>query len=229
MQIRIQAEEAKKQQEGFIDMTTHEIRNPLSAMQLCADGIVELITKFQASEGMGNQSVESVAQLLENNLDAAQTILLCAHHQKRIIDDVLTLSKLNATMLQVTPVDDQVENTIRQTLKMFHGELEAHKIGISFEIEDSYREAQIDWVLCDPARVKQVFINLLSNVSGTLLVCLVDISKLIFFRPSSLHVQRRDEILLLAWVLLPFRRQTVHCNQFNGFTQKSPIPIMILH
>lgn len=68
-------------------------------------------------------------------------------------------------MLQVTPVEDQVEDTIRKTLKMFQGELGAHDIQMNFEVEESYRKAEIDWVFCDPARVKQVFINLLSNVS----------------------------------------------------------------
>lgn len=68
-------------------------------------------------------------------------------------------------MLQVTPVEDQIEVTVRTTLKMFKGELGAHDIRMNFEVDESYREAKIDWVFCDPARVKQVFINLLSNVS----------------------------------------------------------------
>lgn len=140
----------------------HEIRNPLAAIQLCADGIVKSILDFQA---LKDKAEPFSQELLESNLDAAQTIVLCAQHQRRIIDDVLTLSKLNAAMLQVTPVEDQVESTVRGTLKMFQGELDAHEIRLTFVVEDSYKNLQIDWVFCDPARVKQVFINLLSNVS----------------------------------------------------------------
>jgi signal transduction histidine kinase len=100
-----------------------------------------------------------------SNLDAAQTIVLCAQHQKRIIDDVLTLSKLNSTMLHVTPVQVQVESTVRRTLKMFESELQAHDLQMTFVVEQSFQKAGIDWVYCDPVRLTQIFINLLTNVS----------------------------------------------------------------
>jgi signal transduction histidine kinase len=131
---------------------------------LCADGIANSLLKFLSSEEKG----PTISQdLLESNLDAAQTIVLCAQHQKRIIDDVLTLSKLNSTMLHVTPVQVQVETTVRRTLKMFESELQAHDIKMTFNVEPSYIEAKIDTVLCDPVRLTQVFINLLTNVSGS--------------------------------------------------------------
>jgi signal transduction histidine kinase len=140
----------------------HEMRNPLSAIMLCADGIASSILDFQALQ----EKADTLSQdLLESNLDAAQTIVLCAQHQKRIIDDVLTLSKLNSTMLHVTPVQVQVESTVRRTLKMFESELQAHDIQMTFVVEDSYEEAKVDWVFCDPVRLTQIFINLLTNVS----------------------------------------------------------------
>lgn len=139
------------------------MRNPLSAMLMCADGIAEALLDFQSSKD--KTAIMSNA-LVESNLDAAQTIVLCAQHQKRIIDDVLTLSKLNSTMLHVTPVQVPVEVTVRRTLKMFENELLAHDIEMSFVVEDSYREAKVDLVFCDPVRLTQIFINLLTNVSS---------------------------------------------------------------
>lgn len=53
-------------------MTTHEIRNPLAAIQLCADGIVDSIVEAK------NQPDYDYVHLLETNLDSAQTIVLCA-------------------------------------------------------------------------------------------------------------------------------------------------------
>src|SRR5271163_3071289 len=117
------------------------MRNPLSAILMCADGIAEALLDFQA---LKNKTAILSDSLVESNLDAAQTIVLCAQHQKRIIDDVLTLSKLNSTMLHVTPVQVQVETTVRRTLKMFENELLAHDIQLSFVVEDSYREAKVD-------------------------------------------------------------------------------------
>jgi hypothetical protein len=38
---------------------------------------------------------------LQNAMEAAQTILYCVEHQKRIVDDVLTLSKLDADLLEI--------------------------------------------------------------------------------------------------------------------------------
>jgi signal transduction histidine kinase len=143
----------------------HEMRNPLSAMLLCADGIAEALLDFQAAK---NKTAILSDALVENNLDAAQTIVLCANHQKRLIDDVLTLSRLNTTMLHVTPVQVQVETTLRGTMKMFDNEFLANGIQDSFEVEESYREAKVDSVFCDPARLVQVFINLLTNVSAFL-------------------------------------------------------------
>jgi signal transduction histidine kinase len=157
---RLQAEEAKRQQETFIDMTSHEMRNPLSAIMLCADGIANSLIEFQSLKAENKVISQS---LVESNLDAAQTIVLCAQHQKRIIDDVLTLSKLNSAMLHVAPIQIQLESTVRRTLKMFEGELQADGIKMTFVLEPSYHESQIDWVFCDPVRLTQIFINLLTN------------------------------------------------------------------
>jgi len=136
------------------------MRNPLSAIMLCADGITTSLLEFQTQD----DSTVLSKDIIDSNIDAAQTIVLCARHQKRIIDDVLTLSKLNSTMLHVSPVQVQVESTVRRTLKMFEGELQAHNIKMSFVVEPSFQDAEVDWVFCDPVRLTQVFINLLTNV-----------------------------------------------------------------
>ena len=64
---------------------------------------------------------QKLAALLDSSVEAAQTISLCAQHQvslyvqnviantdsldqKRIVDDILTLSKLDSALLIVTPV-----------------------------------------------------------------------------------------------------------------------------
>ncbi|KAJ5050835.1 uncharacterized protein L3040_002704 [Drepanopeziza brunnea f. sp. 'multigermtubi'] len=160
MVSRVEAEEARRHQETFIDMTSHEMRNPLSAIMLSADGIANSIIGYQAQ---GGRTPVISQELLEGNLEAAQTIVLCAQHQKRIIDDVLTTSKLNSSLLHVTPVSVHVETTVRRTLKMFERELVADNIQMSFDVEPSYHAVNVDFVFCDPVRVTQIFINLLTN------------------------------------------------------------------
>lgn len=130
---------------------------------LCADGIASSIKEFKISND-NSVFVSQMKELLESNLDAAQTIVLCAQHQKRIIDDILTLSKINSTMVHVTPVQVDIESTVRRTLKMFDSELQANSIKTDFLVEQSFRDCQLDKVFCDPVRVTQIFINLLTNV-----------------------------------------------------------------
>jgi signal transduction histidine kinase len=91
-----EAVELKRQQENFIDITSHEMRNPLSAILQCADEISTILSDFRTS---GSREIPS--RLITDSIDAAQTIALCAQHQKRIVDDVLTLSKLDSAMLMV--------------------------------------------------------------------------------------------------------------------------------
>lgn len=49
---------------------------------------------------------------------------------------------------------------------MFESELQADNIQMSFSVELSYHSANVDFVFCDPVRVTQIFINLLTNVSS---------------------------------------------------------------
>ena len=154
-----EAVEMKRQQSNFIDMTSHEMRNPLSAILQCADEISGSLIEFKANPG----SFEMPATLLDSNIDAAQTIALCANHQTRIVSDVLTLSKLDSALLLVTPVDSRPTTIVQQTLKMFEGELHTSDIKMEFMVDESLRKLKIDWVRLDPSRLLQVLINLTTN------------------------------------------------------------------
>ncbi len=165
------------------------MRNPLSAIMLCADGIANSLIEFQSLKAENKVISQS---LVESNLDAAQTIVLCAQHQKRIIDDVLTLSKLNSAMLHVAPIQIQLESTVRRTLKMFEGELQADGIKMTFVLEPSYHESQIDWVFCDPVRLTQIFINLLTNVSTVYVFSAASTYFILGYQIYSRRKQTRD-------------------------------------
>nr|AAR29892.1 putative histidine kinase HHK13p [Bipolaris maydis] len=153
-----EAVELKRQQENFIDITSHEMRNPLSAILQCADEISTILGDFRAS---GSQVIEP--GIVADSIDAAQTIALCAQHQKRIVDDVLTLSKLDSAMLMVTPVDAQPLQVVQRALKMFEGEVQTAGIQMEFVLTDSFTSLGVDWVKIDPSRVLQVLINLTTN------------------------------------------------------------------
>jgi PAS domain S-box-containing protein len=99
-QRRQQALDMKRAQENFMDMTSHEMRNPLSAIFQCADAIVSSLSAYQkngygmpdlsptSSQGSQQRRTglagttsgldEAIAHAIEN----AGTITLCAQHQR---------------------------------------------------------------------------------------------------------------------------------------------------
>ena len=100
---------------------------------------------------------------VEEIFDAAQTIILCAQHQKRIVDDILTLSKLDASLLVISPDKVQPPMLVNKALKMYESEIARAGITVKVNIESSYHELGLDWVVLDPSRLLQVVINLLTN------------------------------------------------------------------
>ena len=150
---------ARKSQEKFMDVTSHEMRNPLSAILQSADGIVTSIIELKSCEG----SMTLTNEVLENALEAAQTVVLCAQHQARIINDVLTLSKLDSAMVELAPVAVQPDAVVQAAVNMFSRELASHDIELAFHLDESYEDLNIDWVLLDPSRMTQIFINLMTN------------------------------------------------------------------
>lgn len=149
-----QARERKEQQERFIDMISHEIRNPLSAVLHCAEEITDAV-----------KDKEIVGVDVNIIREAVETIHLCVTHQKNIVDDVLSFSKLDASLLSLVPKPSQPSRQLANTLKMFQHEFRKEHLGFGTTVDDSYKECQVDWVLADIARVSQVLINLVSKHS----------------------------------------------------------------
>jgi PAS domain S-box-containing protein len=153
-----EALELKRQQENFLDITSHEMRNPLNAILHCAAELIELLAEFSTS-----MPTDDKASVVNDCLDASRTIVYCGRHQKRIIDDVLTLSKLDSNLLSISPVETRPLDVVEEVLKVFDTELRASSIQTRTVLAESYKQSNIDTVLIDPHRVIQVLINLVAN------------------------------------------------------------------
>ncbi|RDW80980.1 hypothetical protein BP5796_05678 [Coleophoma crateriformis] len=154
-----EAREAKRNQEQFIDSISHEVRNPLSAIFQLADGIVTSYDEIN----QGSPILDRCLATLGENVEAAKTIIMCAEHQKRIVDDVLTLSKLDFMLISLKPSAVSLSELVTNVTKMFGAECTNHVIALDVIEEPSLLMHKIEWVICDPSRVMQVFINLISN------------------------------------------------------------------
>lgn len=122
-------------------------------------------------------------EICENFVDAGKTIILCAHHQKRIgkysisgfgfwnqnitltnlVDDILTLSKLDSNLLVISPNHVQPRKLVQKAIKMFKADLSSAQIEASISIDASYNRHSVNTVLLDERRVLQILLNLINN------------------------------------------------------------------
>jgi signal transduction histidine kinase len=118
-----EALEAKQKHENFIDMTSHEMRNPLSAVMQCADSSIDTLKTVLALKSKLICSDTKLSKHIDNEiklcLDSMNTIISCSIHQKRVIDDVLTLSKMDSNLLATTPVRAEPAVIVADAVHMF--------------------------------------------------------------------------------------------------------------
>ncbi|KAH6625245.1 hypothetical protein C7974DRAFT_312570 [Boeremia exigua] len=150
-----EAEETKRQQNEFIDITSHEMRNPLSAILICSDDIRDTLAQHTFREADKG--------LIADCIEAANNIALCVQHQKSIVDDILTVSKLDSNLLLITPVPAQPLAVVQRAMNMFKPEVQAKNIDFMFYPDQSMEDLKIDWVLLDPSRLLQITVNLITN------------------------------------------------------------------
>ncbi|KAK0387807.1 hypothetical protein NLU13_4052 [Sarocladium strictum] len=185
-QERLRKDEAiksRRQQENFIDMTSHEMRNPLSAILHCTDAIIASLLRVQEfhenplpptpgqtngaiqeiQDAVGSEHSEEERKLLRDSIENAETIVTCAQHQKRIVDDILTMSKLDSKLLAVTPCTVNPVEIVLDAVKMFEVEARRVDIALTSTIHQSYHDLDRRFLDLDPSRVKQILINLLTN------------------------------------------------------------------
>jgi signal transduction histidine kinase len=110
-----------------------------------------------------NTSAEDYLHVVQENIEAAKTIIFCAQHQRNILDDVLVLSKMDFMLLSLSPSPVQPLNLVDNAVKMLQANISAADIKMKIKAHESITELGVDWVMCDPLRVTQILINLLSN------------------------------------------------------------------
>lgn len=80
-----------------------------------------------------------------------------------IVDDILTMSKLDSKLLGVAPTTVDPLEIVREALKMFEVEARRVDIDLQMKVDPSYEHLGLDYLDLDPSRLKQVLINLLTN------------------------------------------------------------------
>jgi len=97
---RREAEEAKRQQELLIDITSHEIRNPISSLMQCSSLVKTNLLSLQEqmemalSDGKMFKPTKQVLTTMDEDLEALESIYQCGLTQERISNDVLSLGRI---------------------------------------------------------------------------------------------------------------------------------------
>jgi signal transduction histidine kinase/CheY-like chemotaxis protein len=143
-------------------MTSHELRNPLSAVIQCADSVIASLQQLLYRElATSDQSFDAakVAAEVRGCIESLLIIVSCSMHQKRVIDDVLTLSKLDSNLILITPMRVQPAVVVSDAVKMFDVECSQSNIKLTFCVDETLHG--VEWAMLDPSRLLQVLINLL--------------------------------------------------------------------
>ncbi|HEY4058864.1 MAG TPA: response regulator [Kofleriaceae bacterium] len=126
----------------FLASMSHELRTPLNAIigfsELMFDGEIELEPE-QQREYLGD-------------------ILTSGRHLLQLINDVLDLSKVEAGKLEFRPEATKLTSLVNEVLGVLKSVGAKHHVTVATEIA-----SEIDEVTLDPARLKQVLYNYLSN------------------------------------------------------------------
>ncbi|AFR96575.2 hypothetical protein C343_04702 [Cryptococcus neoformans C23] len=168
-QRRLDAEEAKRQQELLIDITSHEIRNPISSVMQCSSLVKTNLLSLQEQLhiAMANHTAFIPTRQLMNNieedLEALESIYQCGLTQERISNDVLSLGRIQLDMLQMFDVEFDLSKEAQNIISIFQNEARMKRISLSLKTGDNNKKLGIRYVKADLVRLNQITTNLLSN------------------------------------------------------------------
>jgi len=134
------AEAAAAAKSNFLASMSHEIRTPLN-------GVLGLAQSLQ-----GDDLTDAQREKVSIILDSGETLMA-------LLNDVLDLSKIEAGKLEISPIDDDLRESIRRGAMLFRPAAEAKRIALDIEIDDAVPSR----LKFDPVRVRQCVSNLLSN------------------------------------------------------------------
>lgn len=154
-----EAEKAKARQLLVVDMLSHELNNPISAIVQTVEVILENFRQSRCTQAQSTTTESAIQQSMED----LGTIEICTTHMSRVINDALNASKLEHGSLSITIAPCDLVAHIRSILRMLQQEMKNNNISFSgLQIDASWTQ-NVRCVLTDALRYKQVLLNLLTN------------------------------------------------------------------
>jgi signal transduction histidine kinase len=161
-QRRQDADERRRRQELLIDVTSHELRQPVSAILNCSSvvrsNMANLYESLKASHLQGSPFVPSAHALreIEGDLEGLDAIYQCGLAQERIANDVLSLSRIQLGVLSINPVEYDLAAETRHVVSRFNNEMRMKDISVEVLIGKSLEDLGVRIVRSDKARYGQI-------------------------------------------------------------------------
>ncbi|KAG8722993.1 hypothetical protein FRC09_005177 [Ceratobasidium sp. 395] len=161
--------ERRKAQELLIDVTSHELRQPVSAILQNTDvvranmkALKGILAECTANDTPYIPTPQILAEL-DDDIQALNSIKQCGISQERIANDILSLSKIQLNALTILPVTFELKTEVQQILTSFGAELASKGISLSVEFGASVNTPGFSTVFTDLGRLTQIITNLMSN------------------------------------------------------------------
>jgi signal transduction histidine kinase/CheY-like chemotaxis protein len=133
----ISANAAKDQ---FLALLSHELRNPLSP-------VIAMVSELEARAPDGPEVRQALAVIRRN-----------VELEARLIDDLLDVTRISKGKLQLSFEITSVHETLRRSFDICREDVLQKKLKFEFRLDAAH-----DYVNGDPARLQQVFWNLIKN------------------------------------------------------------------
>lgn len=139
---------------------TDSIHDNLMEMRKLVDSLAS--SKAKSSFDV-DERITFLLDHISSSNESVEAISTCSDHQRRLISDILSLSKLDSQLLHINPSPVLATTLLETIRKMF--EIEAERVGVALEIvaDSSIAKNNVGQVNLDFGRVLQVLINLVSN------------------------------------------------------------------
>ncbi len=142
--LRLIAEEERRAKQEFVANVSHELRTPLNM-------IIGFSSTMLASPNVyGKLPPKLLADL--------QVILRNSTHLSELIDDVLDLSQINADRMALSKEPVNLRELVDAAVTAVRPLFESKKLSLQVEFPET-----LPLILCDPTRIREVLLNLISN------------------------------------------------------------------
>ncbi len=140
MTLRHELIGANAAKDQFLALLSHELRNPLSP-------VIAMVGELEASAG-DSPEVRRALEVIRRNVEL----------EARLIDDLLDVTRISKGKLQLSLETASIHEILQRSSEICREEIAAKELKIEFRLR-----AEQAFVEGDPARLQQVFWNLIKN------------------------------------------------------------------